>query len=74
MMAAAKHEMPIGGRRAKMGTGRARGWQVKVWLTPDHARRLDALADAAGVTRTTLIERWIDEHSAPLPEGDAAPE
>ena len=74
MLAAAKREMPIGGRRARMGTGRARGWQVKVWLTPDHARRLDALAEAAGVTRTALIERWIDEHSGGLPANDVAPE
>jgi hypothetical protein len=58
-----------------MGTGRARGWQVKVWLTPEHARRLDTLAEAAGVTRTVLLERWIDEHyDLPNAEDYVAPE
>ena len=35
-------------------------------------RLLAELSEAEGITRTALIERWIDEHSTPLPEGDQA--
>jgi hypothetical protein len=65
-MAAAKHEMPISGKRAKMGTGRARSHGFRIWLSQEHHEKIAQLADAEGVTRTALIERWIDEHSALL--------
>ena len=74
MMAAAKREMPIGGRRAKMGTGRARRTQLGIWVDDDHATRLAAYADGLGITRTALIERWIDEYCPPMPESYQAPE
>jgi predicted DNA-binding ribbon-helix-helix protein len=74
MMAAAKREMPLGGKRAKMGTGRARGRLLGVWLDDAHFQKIAELAEAEGITRTALIERWIDEHSTPLPEGNQSPE
>ena len=68
---AAKREMPVGGKRAKMGTGRARAHGFRIWLDDERHARLAELADAEGVTRTALIERWIDEHHAP--SGQDAP-
>ena len=67
---AAKREMPLGGRRAKMGTGRARGKLLGVWLDKARFAALAAIAERQGVTKTTLIERWIDDHQLP---GDEAP-
>ncbi len=64
MMAAAKREMPRGGKRARKGTGRARSSGLNLLLSPDHKACLTALAEAEGITRTALIERWIDEHSS----------
>jgi hypothetical protein len=66
MMAAARKEMPLGGKRAKMGTGRARVKQLGIWIDEERAATLARLADAEGITRTALIERWIDEHAASL--------
>ena len=68
MMAAAKREMPLGGKRAKMGTGRARGKMLGIWLDEHRCQLVAQLAEAEGITRTALIERWIDEHTAQLPE------
>ena len=59
---AAKREMPVGGKRAKMGTGRARAHGFRIWLDDERHARLAEIADAEGITRTALIERWIDEH------------
>jgi len=61
---AAKREMPVGGKRAKMGTGRARAHGFRIWLDDERHARLAEIADAEGVTRTALIERWIDAHHA----------
>ena len=66
-MMAAKREMPIGGRRAKMGTGRARSSGLNLLLSAEHKAGLSRLAEVEGVTRTALIERWIDQHLATLP-------
>jgi hypothetical protein len=68
-MAAAKQEMPLGGRRAKMGTGRARSHGFRIWLDQERYERIAQLAGAEGITRTALIERWIDEHSGEPQEG-----
>jgi hypothetical protein len=69
-MAAARLEMPIGGKRAKMGTGRARGKPLGVWLDTERHARLAQVAAAEGITRTALIERWIDEHYAQIQSAD----
>ena len=63
---AAKREMPIGGKRAKMGTGRARAHGFRIWLDDERHARLAEIADAEGITRTALIERWIDDHHVPM--------
>jgi hypothetical protein len=68
---AAKREMPLGGRRAKMGTGRARGKMLGVMLDDARFERIAQLADAEGVTRTALVERWIDEHTPAVEPPDA---
>jgi predicted DNA-binding ribbon-helix-helix protein len=60
---AAKREMPIGGKRAKMGTGRARGRMLGVWIDDTRFATLIRIAEREGVTRTALIERWVDEHT-----------
>ena len=66
---AAKRENPVGGKRAKMGTGRARSARLSMLIRPGHMETLTRLAESEGVTRTTLIERWIDAHAAALPDG-----
>jgi hypothetical protein len=47
-------------------------------LNDTRFQALAALADAQGITRNALIERWIDEHSlqqdAPSSPDDQAPE
>jgi hypothetical protein len=76
-MAAAKREMPLGGKRAKMGTGRARGKMMGIMLDDRRYQLIAELADAEGITRTALIERWIDEHAAarqPAPPDARPPE
>ena len=69
----ATREQPLGGKRAKMGTGRARASGLNLLLGAEYKERLSQLADAEGVTRTVLIERWIEEHTPPLPPGPPAP-
>ncbi len=64
-MSAATRDMALGGKRARMGTGRARTVQRGARISEGHARRFTAVALAEGITRTTLIERWIEEHFPP---------
>jgi hypothetical protein len=54
--------VPAGGKRAKPGTGRARAVGLRIWLHKEHYDALEQLAAAEGMTRTALIEHWIEEH------------
>lgn len=38
-----------------------KGKQVKLRLSPEHAAKLRAVADAAGIDVSALVARWIDE-------------
>jgi hypothetical protein len=40
---------------------------LNLLLSPKHKALLSEMAEAEGITRTALIERWIDEHAAALP-------
>ncbi len=67
MMAAATREMPLGGKRAPMGSGRVRTKQLAIWIDDARFATVSQLAEAESITRTALIERWIDKHSGELP-------
>jgi len=60
---AAKREMPLHGKRGPYRGGRVRSAALNIKIAPDSLQCLDALAEAEGVTRTVLIERWISEHA-----------
>jgi hypothetical protein len=62
---AAKREMPVGGVRGAYGKGRVRSAQLGVSISPESLERLDAQVKAEGITRTVLIERWIDAYCPP---------
>lgn len=72
-MATAAGETGVPARSSsKMKTGRARGKLLGIWLDDVRFEAVARLAEQEGVTKTALIERWIDERAAPLPEGTQA--
>ena len=52
-------EMPVGGKRARMGTGRGRGERLSIRLSATDAALLRALAKDYDVTFTAILERGI---------------
>ncbi len=77
-MAAAKLELPVGGKRVPKGEGRGRNRRLTLWLSRAHADALERLADKQGITRTAVIECGIElyaqAHDQPLPPDYQAPE
>lgn len=75
MMAAAQREMPLGGTRATMESGRVRTKQLAIWMDDARFAAVARPAEAERSTRTALIERWLDTASGALPASipDRAP-